>query len=292
MNTRKGKTTGTVQQAVLAALGLSLLGVGAAAAAPITTSWSYDFSSAFNTAATVFSSGSGNTTNTTTRLAWGDTQPQNQSSLVINPATATGESAMTYQGIGTVPSMYISDPGILLTHNNFPISSNSHSLKKASLQNTITLTSEAPPPPGSPLSPLTLSFGINFDETLNDYPCAVNPTNPRNPCPDIFVIDQSSLNQSFTYAGNNYFLSVFPLDSSGNLGILPNAACHDAGAANGCFGFVTQENSSNPLNFGLTISTSPFVISAPEPGELGLLGLGGLLLGLGVYRRRKEPRRS
>lgn len=279
----RGAKTG-LRRAVLTALGLSVIGMAAAYADPVTT-WGFEVSTQFDTTQTVFTSGNGPTTNTATELAWGVGQfnPPDQSSLVINPSTGTG-STDTF--LGSIGGATLTAAGVTLTHNNFPILLSSHILSSAVLNNSITLTPTNPA--GSALSPFSLNFGINFDETPNSGSCPVAPLPGFGPCPDIFVVDRNSLDQQFSYDGQDYFLNMVPLNNDGVLGTLPDAACAAAGVANGCFGFVTQENSSNPLNFGLAISTQP-QFTAPEPSDLGIMGLGLFgLAGLLFLRRRKD----
>ena len=78
------------------------------------------------------------------------------------------------------------------------------------------------------------------------------------------------MNQSFVYADNEtYWLHFFAMGADGNpLPALTDAQCAAAGAASGCFGFITQERQSNPMHLGIAISTVPFV-NTPEPGDLG-----------------------
>lgn len=266
-----------VRRAVLAALGITIMGIGSAWAGPVSV-WGFDMTSKWDTALTVFSSGNGPTTNDDTTLAWGNSSHPNQSSLVIGPNNATG----TVNTDGA-----FADSGIIVTHNNYVISLSSHILTSAALFNTITLTPVTPP--GASQAPISFEFGINFDETPNTAPCAV--TSSPIPCNDIFVISKDSLNQTFTYDGYNYFLSLFPESAAGGINFLSDAVCAAAGAASGCFGFTTEENTSNPLRFGLTITSSP--IGVPEPATLGMVGLGLLtIVGLAIRRRKLSVKTS
>lgn len=286
--------TGTCR-AILAAACVMGLGVGSAWALPVTT-WSFTSSAEFDTSKTAFTSGTADTTNTAHNIAWGTPYgPENpqkkQSSLVIAPSAGSG-SVKTYEGSGTVPGPYISNPGITLTHNNFSVAqADGHWLTHAQLDTTITLA--APDYYGSPI---LLNLGIDFKETPNQTgSCPISPSGGAIPCPDIFVLSEDSLNTSFflddpdgEQEQREYFLSLFPA-TDGAVGLLPDAACAAAGAGSGCFGFITQENASNPLTFGLTITTKPFQISVPEPGVLGLMGLGLLLMAGVMSRQHKRP---
>jgi hypothetical protein len=62
--------------------------------------------------------------------------------------------------------------------------------------------------------------------------------------------------------------------------VLSNAACADAGAANGCYGFTTVENKENRFQVSLEIQNR-----IPEPASVGLVGLA--LVAMGLARRRK-----
>ncbi len=262
-----------VSHAVLAALGIAVLGTGAAWAVPV-TSWNFDLTTTFENA--VFTSGTGSTINTPTKLAWGNRDPQ--SSLELDPNVNPSGTVFT--------DGPLVDAGIIMTHNNFVIPLNSKILDTADLANTIILTANTPP--GSPRSPFSLDFGIHFDETPNTAPCVVSSS--ATPCDDIFVISHESLNHSFTYDGYTYFLNYFPESVDGGINFLDPDVCAAAGASAGCFGFTTEENSSNPLRFGLTITSSPVRI-VPEPGILGMMGLGLLgIVGLAIHRRKSSVR--
>lgn len=298
------KPTRSLLLGTIAAAVVATLGIGTASATVLT--WNYDFSSQFETGKTKFQSAgrSGCTTNTTTTLAWGEgtnnsdcTSSGNantkRSSLVLDPSSGASIPVVTWIGSGTPPPPY-SDPGIILTHNNQSIDITAKTLLEASLKNTITLTPTNPS--GGSLTPFSFSFDIDFRETANQAgQCAVN----QGPaCPDIFVIGSNALNQTFSYdAGDGdglltYYLSVFPLSPTGALDWLPAKACTEAGFSGNCFGFITEENKSNKMSFGLAISTEPFHVSVPEPGALGMMGLGVLGIGLAFGLNRRRNRRE
>jgi hypothetical protein len=143
-------------------------------------------------------------------------------------------------------------------------------------------------------------FGIDFLETPNagtNGVCAdggipnVGPLN-GNGCADIFVINQNSLNFPFLYdtdgeggdAPQQYFISFFELTSG--LNPLPTAACLSVTGSNDlCLGFRTPEQANTTIQFGSVITTQKVVLSVPEPGILGLLGLG--LASMAFALRRK-----
>lgn len=283
MSSLGSKTIRGVRRVALVTIATMMLGTSPAWATVM--QWSYDISTVFDNAQ--FTAASGTTIESDHLLAWGDpaNQADQQSSLVLDPFSQTGNVVSTYTGGGNVPAANISDTGIVLTHNNYPVYA--PWLESTDLVNTITLTADD----GGTMGPLTLLFGINFNETSNtdtSAGCVVTPMSGNDPCPDILVIDNTSLNSSFTYDGQEYFLSLFALND-GTVGLLPGDACEAAGVSGACQGFVTQENSENPLGFGLTISTQALSISVPAPGTLALLGLA--LLGMaGVVRRRQSMR--
>lgn len=258
-----------VRRATLAMLGitaLTVVGMGSAWATVVT--WTYDAEAHFEN--TTFTNNSGCTTAAAHNIAWGE-DCDTQSSLEIDPYSTTGKTVDT-----NGPT---SDPGIILTHNNFTIPGGSPVLDTTTLVASITLTA----PPGAPaIDPLSLM--IQFDETTNN-PNSGSCVVGSPPCPDIFVISGAFLNQSFTFDGETYFLSLFPATDAGNLAVLPDEACADVGAAPGCLGFITLEGQSNDMLFGVKITTAP--IGTPEPGILGMMGLGLLgIAGLAIRRRK------
>lgn len=211
----------------------------------------------------------------------------NQSALKIDPSAATGT---LHTVIGSQDVQLIDlQPATTLTHYNNPLNANSNSLTRATLLNSVQL--QALLPPGSQEDPWAANFSINFTETSNSGTCAAPPQS--NPCSDIFVLGGNALNQSFVYPddGETYWLHFFAMGADGNvLPSLTNAECAAAGASSGCFGFVTQEGQATPMRLGIAISTVPFGV--PEPGALGMMGLGVLGIGLafGLNRRRRNLR--
>ena len=260
--------------------------------AAIVTQWTVGVDATFlqnSIVATNGSPGGVAISNNDTRLRWGTDIGNGQSGLDIGntPVSTTVTTGVNV----TLPAV----PNITVTHQNQPIQA--PSLDKVSLQSILTLTPFLPSLPGLPSQ--TIVFGIDFFETPNtgtNGVCADGGTPGvgvnANGCADIFVIDQNSLNFPFFYdtdgaggdAPQQYFISFFELTSGLNL--LPAAACLSAtGSSAACLGFRTPEAANTTVQFGSVITTEKVVISVPEPGILGLLGLG--LAGMALALRRK-----
>jgi len=230
-------------------------------------------------------------------LRWGDSTGYGQSGLDI---TNSPVNTVVTTGVGvSLPPV----ANISVTHTNQPITGDS--LDKVTLRSTLTLTPFDPPLGGLPST--SLDFLIDFFETPNgDNPCANGGAHGvgvnANGCGDIFVIGTSALNFPFYYdtdgaAGDDpqqYFISF--VETSSGLNALSDAACYAAtGSHNPCLGFVTPEKANTTFQFGSLITTERVVIvppdpdpnDVPEPGVLGLLGLGLAALG-GMRRRRKS----
>ena len=274
---------------------LAIAGIAAVASvanAALVTVWDYTVTSDFNVPQTCFTNGCGaglpNTTASASTIAWGVPDGAGQSSLVISESPKSG-SVNTHIGPG-IPTGLEIGPTNIFTHNNFPVFA--PFLLSTVVDSTLTLTPNTPPHPGLPTFP-PLHFPVAFSETLNSGPCANgDPT----PCPDIFVIGNSSFNFPFGYdettgslcvAGPNcqpYFVSIFPL-TQGVLTPLAAPYCTAAGVAPGCVGFVTPENASTSVQFALAITTQPLVL-LPEPGMLALFALA--LVGLGFTVKRRQ----
>jgi len=218
-----------------------------------------------------------------TSLRWGS---GNQSGLDI---TGTPSSQQVTTNGAAVPNVSI-------THLNQPITG--ATLKSVDILSTLTLTPFSPSAAGLPAS--TITFKVSFLETDNDprpglcadggvYGVGINSAG----CADIYVTDKNGLNNPFFYdldgAGGPlqnqlYFISFFELTSG--LNPLPAAACLAAtGSSEACLGFRTAEATNTTVQFGAVITTEKVIISVPEPGILGLLGLG--LAGMAFSLRRK-----
>ena len=259
-----------------AALTVGVLSIGTAHAVLI-TQWAYNNDAGFTAftgeGATVItpSGNSGTLQGLPTTLSWG---PNNSSSLVANSPV-----------LGVINTNGAAEPGVSLTHNNFPIALG-NSLATATLSDALRLTPIVPP--GSDFDAPTLLFQILFTETPNaggaGGACAGggvsgDADNPGG-CRDIFVLDNPGALVPVQFVVDD-FLYTATINAAG-LGPLSDDACAAAGAASGCIGFLTQENGANDLLTSFTIAAQQI----PEPGMLALLGLG--LGALGFSRRRNK----
>ncbi len=244
----------------------SLLSTGASAAV---IEWNYEVVTTWDSA--VFTTGTGTQIQNDTEISWGatggstDVPGGNRSALFVDNTLSAG-SVFTNGPIA---------PTTVVTHNNNSISASFATLTSAMLTTTLNLVA-VDPALGQAFND-SITFNVNFFESPNVAGSCIPGS--ASVCDDIFVISFESLNNSFDFDGDTYFVSVVTL--GGALVPLPNATCAAAGAANGCFGFTTPENEATSVPFGIMITTRP----VPAPGALALMGLG--LLGLGYSRRRK-----
>jgi hypothetical protein len=120
-------------------------------------------------------------------------------------------------------------------------------------------------------------FDLTIDETNNEVPisqCKYNSTTYA--CADKISFPQMQGAQSFTLDGVNYTLSLLGFGDS------PDNLMHD---------FITQERASSSTDLWGVISAVPMAV--PEPGILGMFGLGLLGIGgLAVAARRREAHAS
>lgn len=260
-----------VLTAVLATFASSI-----ATATPV-TSWTVGVNTVFDTSSVLPSSG---ITTSANSLSWGT---GGVSGLDITNSPASGTAFTNGAAL----------PNISITHRNQPITGTT--LSAVTILSTLTLSPD--PFSGS----VTIPFGVKFLETDNGAaPCADGGANGvgvnSNGCADIFVIDQNALNFGFTFddpdydpldattmLGRKYYISFFELTSG--LNSLPQQACQNAAGVNACLGFRTPEGADTTVQFAALITTDKVTISVPEPGILGLLGLG--LAGMGFSLRRK-----
>lgn len=267
---------------VLAAFALGLAGATGAQAALI-TQWGYtvttEWGNGTNAPAPVFTSGNGLTHADAAMLSWGAPNPPSQTPIdTTNPNTSRSGLIITPDTpVTNPPDLFTNGAAVdthTITHYNNTISSTFSTLTSASVFTTLTLTPLAPP--GLSLPTLTRTFQVDFRETPNVAPCGFSSVSV---CDDIFVLKAGSLTQTFVLDGITYTLDILAT----GLGPLPAATCAAAGAAAGCIGFQTQEHKATPAQFSFKISAAQQV---PEPGILGLLGLGLATIGfVGRLRR-------
>jgi len=287
---------------------VSLVGVlsgFAASAAPIVTDWDFTWESGFTSWGPAGIIGTADNTYLTTsndelplfaggtrglpftraasHLSWGTATGSGQSSLSVGEA-----SNGSFSGSVTTDGTAVST--VQLIHANRPVTGTF--LSSASLFDVLFLDPILPDPPyntdpGTGSAPVpALVFNLNFVETQNKAPCSVS-TSPVE-CNDILIVDvetsgfdttDNSLNQNFSYFGNDYNAKIF-LEG---LTVLETSACTATGKAMGCIGLTTVENQDNTFQAKLQITTQQFV---PEPGILALFGMG--LGGLGLMHRRRQ----
>ncbi len=281
-----------------AAVTLGLASTGAALAAPMVTDWGYSVTAQWTTTgagAPAFTSGSGSTYTSANVLSWGankntfwdntrNAKPQywsgnsdnsRRSGLVITPnGPASGNNLQTN---GAALDTHT------VTHYNNTISGSFRTLLSATLHTTLTLTPYLPNPPydgTDSWGPVARDFSISFTETTNSRRCA-DPLSASE-CDDLFVLAAGDLTDTFTLDGILYTISF----NAPGLGALGAQACALAGAAADCVGLRTREGRTTSMTFNFMITAQDPPINVPEPGVLGLLGVGLAAVGLRGRRRR------
>lgn len=249
------------------------------AQADFVTQWSYAVQSKW-IAPTTFTAGNGTQIVSDKEISWGGDNNGGAAGvgdLIVNGGSRSGVLIENSPQAGTIDTNGSIMPTNTFSHINNPIDGSFATLRTATIETSLTLTPLSPA--GAPLPTDTINFSINFSETDNDGSCVVGATSN---CDDIFVVSFGALNNDFIYEGFKYFVSI--VKTAGPLDPLSNSACAEAGAPNGCLGFLTREREKTSVDFGILITSSPLLVS--EPGALALAGLG--LLGLGMVRRRKS----
>ena len=240
----------------------------ASANAELITEWTYSVDTTIIGAN--FTSGGGTQVVSDYELSWGatggsfDADPKNRSAITLDLTDASG-NVMTNGAF--VPSGEI-------THWNNSISNTFATLTDASISSTLTLTQFNPV--GGEMVELTTTFMVEFTETYNEDDINNCIAGSVSRCDDIFVIDAASLVDQFIVDGYIYTVVIQPE----GFGPLSNAQCAAAGAAAGCTGFTTLENTQNDASLSFAIFARP----VSEPGTLAVIGLG--LLGFGALRRK------
>lgn len=267
----------------LAAIAAPLAMAASSASAVLVTEWGYTVDSGFSAFSPdpvgvvpgqVTPTGNNAVLGLPTTLSWGlpDNPGNNQSSISITsdvdspPNLFTGGAAVD---------------GATFTHNNFAINDpNDVSLESFTIASRVELFALTPPGPSEVLDPDPILFPSLFFETPNfpgDPPGC--PAGDAEPCNDIFVLlSPEALSSQFVRDG---FLYTVDLNVAG-LGTLSDDVCDGFGLASGCRGFDTEEGEPNQFTTSFSISA----VAVPEPGILGLVGLG--LFGIGAASRRRS----
>jgi hypothetical protein len=268
----------------VAAVAVPALFAAQGASAALVTDWNFQAYSAFTDwspesdaeGAVTPSNPNENFEGNPTTLSWG--VAENQSSISIDPVVE-----------GTVQTNGDFEQSATFTHNNFPIRDpNDVSLESFLLATNLVLTATAPPEMEGATESLPLDFPSLFFESPNVENCGFES---ESNCDDIFVLgggDATNLNEEGIFEATTGFtlddITYTVLLEIEGLGALTNDQCSAANAGAGCVGFLTQEGQVNQFTSRFAIRAE--VAEVPEPGTLGLLGLG--LAGLGFAGRRRR----
>ncbi len=282
----------------LFAAGMLLFGAVGSADAVFVTQWNYTLFTEFNGTNT-FTAGTGTKIQTDNQVSWGISGNQaavfgaaERSGITIAQSAGANEALTNVSGFYTTNSLVNPGAGHWITHHNKPISASYATLLTSQIESTLTLFPVTPPSVPGQFGPQTITFTLNFRETPNAGPCVAGTGS--TPCGDIFALQADAFNAPFSFAGENYFVSIFPIAAQGitlnpgGLPILSSAACQAAGIPSGvCVGFITPEGQRTSVQFGFVITGQPINI-VPEPSTFVLIGAGLLGLGFAARRRMKK----
>jgi hypothetical protein len=274
------------KSAVAIATAGSMFATGAMAG-PLITNWDFTLNSAFTAFAPdpgVTGSDDNVLIGAPTKLSWG---------VPLAPNTEQSSLSVSSESLGLIEGSIVTNSGVpvptvTLTHDNNVVLASSPLLDSATLLAVLNL--EPTLPPGAAFDLPALQFEINFLETANLDSAAACTASFGVPgdtlCEDIFVLnlpegvvfgEDGSITQSFILDGNIYDVKIF----IEGLALLNDLECSVAGAASGCIGVITDEDTFNQIQVSLLINGR----TIPEPGILGLMGLA--LAGLVALRRRR-----
>ena len=287
-----------------AAIVVSTALCSSASRAAFVSVWDYALVTQF-TGNNTFTPGFGTKVQTDTQVSWGGdgdlfVSGSDRSGITLSdldtPPGGNDPGADPINGEVVTNGITLGEIGLggWITHHNNPVSTLNARLLTSEIESTLTLVPNTPALAGQ-FGPATISFTVHFIETTNTEPC-VAPSPAGNPCNDIFALNETeAFNQSFVFAGQTYFISIFPLLGNGISAFpsLTDAECLAAGATTGCVGFTTVEGQDSTVRFGFAISGAPLserqTVSerrtVPEPGSIALLALAFGAVARTLWRR-------